>query len=562
MSASEKHLTAAELAIAREIEVVQRHAALVWRGMEKTATIELVRSLDIAAVSQFLPSKDGAESARSESNRYIAVGAATALRPFLAVVKELRGGVPWGTSSVTAAQFADSYLVCCGQLAHLRRMAALERYGLATTSVSPAGHVNIETSWGTSEMATMNAMLAWHKSRVPDRGSSETLRRQRQIRLKRMRSYVDADKVFLIRYENDDEIVAHYRQEARTYGMRCFEGEAFPPDVQIGGRTFGEWKEACDQALGRILCHIDFAMLLCQKRRKTGALRNVLTIFARRDDVAAIWEDAGLSPNLVEPTMKALSLTVDDLDAWELAHEVATPFYVDLGPDFVLLPCFGAIKNPYFALFRHLRNTFKADWDRGVDRREAVFRSDIRHEFKEPRYFVASHGFTLRRSDGSVLTDIDAVVLDRVTGTLAMIQLKWHDVFGRSLAERESRRRNLREANKWVQRVHSWVSGRSSAVVLRALGIPSEGSARPPLLYVVARYSATFAGEGSQDPRAAWLSWPEILAALTNCKQEDLLGQMPDYVAAQRAGFATPSDHREEFRFRNLTVGLCVSSSI
>src|SRR5580658_6221203 len=508
MSGSEKHLTAAQLAIAREIEAIQRHAALVWRGMEKTATIELVRSLDIAAVSEFLAPKGELERTSSESNRYMGVGAAVALRPFLAVVKELHGGVPWGPSSVAAAQFADSYLVCCGQLAHLRRLAALERYGLATTSVSPGGRVNIETSWGVPEMASMGAMLAWKKRRAPDQESVDTQTRRRQERMKRMLSYVHADKKFLIRYQNDNEIVTHYRQEARTYGRRCLEGEAFPPDVKIGGRTFGEWKDACDQALGRILCHIQFAMLLCRKRPKTVELRNVLTIFARRDDIAAIWEDAGLSSNRIEPTMKALSLTVDDLDDWELAHEVATPFYVDLGPDFVLLPCFGAIKNPYFALFRHLRNTFKADWDRGVDRREYVFRSDLRHEFKEPRYFVASNGFALRRSDGSVLTDVDAVVLERNTGTLALLQLKWHDVFGRSLAERESRRRNLLEANRWVERVHSWVSGRSSAEVLRALGIPSEGSARPPMLIVVARYLATFAGVEGQDPHATWLSWP------------------------------------------------------
>jgi len=99
-----------------------------------------------------------------------------------------------------------------------------------------------------------------------------------------MKSYVDAPGGWFICYDNDQEIVSTYLTRARRYGSGYLEAEALPEDIKIGDRTFGEWTHACDQALGRILCHIDFVGLLQEKRPKVDA-SNVLTLFARRHDI-------------------------------------------------------------------------------------------------------------------------------------------------------------------------------------------------------------------------------------------------------------------------------------
>lgn len=551
----------AEQAITREIESFQQRAALMWRGMEKEATIELVRSLDAVAVSRLWEPDGEAPAVRQDSRFYVQMGLAVALRPFLSVVKSMAGGVPWTTSSMDASNFSYSYLSCCGKLAHLRRLAGLEHYGLASTTMSGPGKLRIEVRGGALEFAAMDALRAWKVRSTLARAEKRRLRKEKERLLRRMHSYVQPDDRFLIRYDNDMEIVSRYREDAKVYGERFFEGEAFPDDVRIGDRTFGEWKTACSQALGRVLCHIDFASLLQKKSSTTVALRDVLTIFARRDDVAAVWREAGLRHDHVEGTMAALTLNVDGLDDWEHAYEAPTPFYVDLGRDFVLLACFGALTNPYFALFRHLRATHKADWDRAVDRREDVFRSDLSRLFPAPRYLVPSRGFQVRRPDGSRLTDIDAVIFDRDSGTCALVQLKWHDVFGRSLRERESRRRNIALANEWVRRIVSWINDRSSAEVATALGVQGAGSARPPMLYVIARYLACFSGEEDQDPRATWLGWPEVLRAMGECDGTDPLAQLPQLAIAHRSQFAAMEDVSEEFSFPGIKIELHASVS-
>lgn len=556
MKQGQRNPTEAERTIARELRSFQERAAAMWLGREKEAIIAVVRALDSIAVSRIhrLETHD-TEDVKRENGRFFAtMGAAAALRPFLTAVHSQRGGVPWGPMAPETINFAYSYLDCCGKLTHLSRMAALEHYGLASTSRSSAGHVRIKVRQGTSELSLLAALEATRRS-TPREDDPTSAAKERLAT--RMIGYVDTSDEWFIRYDNDMEVVSAYREEAHRYGTHFLEAEAFPDDVVIGGRSFGAWKEACDHALGRILSHIDFSTMLRQKNPGI-ALGNVLTIFARRADVDAVWLEAGLARDLVRPTMHALTLEVDGLDDWEQAYETPSPFYVGLGKDFVLLPCFGALNNPYFALFRHLRRIHKSDWDRAVDRREAVFRADLAEAFPEPHFLVPPHGFQLRRDDGSKLTDLDAIVVDRRSGTLAIIQLKWHDIFGRSLAERESRRRNIGKANEWVERVNSWVDGRSSAAVASALGLGVEGSEMAPLLYVVARYAARFSGDRGQDPRAAWLGWLEVQHALACCSDQDPLSWLPRWIGDQQAGFASVGVASAEFRFPGLVATLDV----
>jgi hypothetical protein len=418
----------------------------------------------------------------------------------------------------------------------------------------------IETSWGSPELPNLELLRAWQGNNVDSELWDETaFARERTALVARMKSYVDIDPRFLIRYDNDLEVVNSYLREARRYGKFFIEGEALPPDLKIGGRSFGEWKDACERALGRVLYHIEFALLLCKKRPGQVSLRDILTIPTSREDVASVWIQAGLQPDQVESTIAALELSVDRIDEWERAYETPTPFYIGVGQDFVLAPCFGALANPYFSVFRHLKSEYRADWDRGVDRREDVFRSDLRQAFPEPRFSVPARGFGLKRPDGTMLTDIDAVILDRQTGTLGLVQLKWHDIHGMSLAERESRRRNIAEANEWIERVLSWVDGRSSAEVLRSLGAEGVASSRPPVFYVIARYHAHFSGMVEPDNRATWLGWPEILDALKATDRADPLAHLGRIAAVRRNRPSEFGEVREEFGFSGLQVNVRIA---
>ena len=528
-----------------------------WKGREQEGLTSLVRVLDFVAVAPFLRLDAGVDRDNWKSrmgSAMVLMGAAAGLRPFLSAVRDIPGGLPWGPSRTHVQQYSYSYLRTCGELTLLRRMAGLERYGLATSQSLGSGRFRLETASSAPEQALQAAMQALRDRDDAPGQHGRTEAEWARVHA-RMARYVDTPNGWFIRYDNDWNLVSIYREEARRYGRRFLEAEALPDDAIIGDRTFGEWKHACDQALGRVLAHMNFARLL--KKNPSIDLGDVLTIFARKEDVRQVWKEAGVPAAQIPATMRALMLGADNLDDWDGAFETPTPFHVELGRDFVLLPLFGALTNPYFALFRHLRQFYRADWDRAVDRREDVFRADLARLFAGPRYLVPSRGFRLLRDNGSLLTDIDAIVVDRQCGTVALVQLKWHDIFGLSLAERESRRRNLAKANEWTARVTEWVGGRSSRAVLAQLGIDETASDRPPALFVLARYVARFAGEDAQDARACWLGWPEMQHAMADDEvASDPLMLIPAQVMRHQQGFESQTTQDVLFKFPGLEVVL------
>jgi hypothetical protein len=229
------------------------------------------------------------------------------------------------------------------------------------------------------------------------------------------------------------------------------------------------------------------------------------------------------------------------------------PYYIDFGRHFVLLPMFGGLMNASAGLTWHLRRMYRRDWDRSVDGREKVFRDDLREFFPSPRYLIPDRGVRLRRADGSELTDVDAIVLDHQTGRLALIQLKWPDTYGRSIAERNSRRINLLKANEWVGRVSQWIGGRSAGEVSAVLGIGSAGS-MPPALLVLARHAARFSGEAQYDARAHWLSWPSLVRNYHNSPGGDVLGSLEKHRVKPKSRVRKRKPIVNVHRFPSLTV--------
>lgn len=118
------------------------------------------------------------------------------------------------------------------------------------------------------------------------------------------------------------------------------------------------------------------------------------------------------------------------------------------------------------------------------------------------------------RVGGRVLTDIDAEIFDRKTGTLAVFQIKWQDSFENSLTERASRQNNLvKEGNAWINTVSNYCAGLGGDEQALQLGLPKDmaSSAKAMCLFVLTRNGAKFSGGEAQDNRAAWLSWFDLL---------------------------------------------------
>lgn len=537
----------AETMLLEKISELQSRIASIFAGREKEAVIEIFRLLDLMFVSQMLRGRVD-EDARLRAY-YVRCGVPEALTPLLAKAHECPRGVPWGKSHELPESLIATYLEELGKLVDLLRLVRISAHGVATVAVMTK-HIQITTTTDAKERFARSLLRGSHLEQPP-KGDLPT-----EAVKDRMRLYVRHDDAYHIAYESDSEVVSQHLQLAEGFRSRFPESEAIPDSSIIGGRPFSAWRRECERALGRTLAHINFSLLLCQDRPATR-LRDVLTMFCTKADAAAVLNEGGDAEVEGDQVLRALTLEPEDLEEWSKTYEPPASQYVSLDRDFVLIPCFGMLGNPYYAMFRHIRKHHRKDWDKAVDAREGVFRADLASLFPPPRYLVPKHGYKLKRFDGTHLTDIDAVILDCVTGSVALIQLKWHDPYGRSISERESRRKNLAKATDWVERVNEWVGGRSCAEIACLLQLPSSESLCSPEVLVISRYAARFAGDNRVDSGATWLSWPELKHAMAHANDDpirDVARMSEETLIGEAEGNVMPLT--KTFQFGDLGVTL------
>lgn len=523
-----------------------------WDGLERLLIIELVRSLDEAAFA-FKIAPNGPELQEKDSARNLMLlGASTALASSLAQIRDATGGVPWGRSDPRLTTLADDHLIECGKLSVVHRLASIERYGLAKTSFPSPDKLVIEVEDDGTEAAE-RAEGAWLSAQQQLRlqALEKTLVAKKDEIGWRIGRYVTAANGWFIAYDSDHETLDYHRNLAEIYSAGTAEMDSLPPTSPIGGRTFDEWNKVSIDAYGRVLHHIACATKL-KSRLPNLNLRNLLTIFARKDDIEEVWGGGASGRQILD----LFTLDVEEAKRLDAHYEIPIPYYIDFGRDFVLLPMFGALMNPVAGLTNRLRHLNRRDWDRALNAREAVFRSDLGELLRADRYTVPDRGCNLRKSDGSILTDVDAAIIDRQTGDLCLVQLKWPDIYGRSLTERESRRSNLAKANDWVGRVHDWVAGRVSAEVCKALQLPCGGD-RPVSLLVLSRHVSDFVGATEFDHRAIWTSWPRLAKTVSASGDESFLTALA--LRTTNLQQRRPNTVANKYRFPGLTVEVRVN---
>lgn len=544
---------------------LQSRAARYFSSYERLAITEAFRALDMCAFAfRMAPNRDELLQ-HDQARHWMLAGAASALKPLLKGVAGVGGPMPWGPSSDQWTRVVESYLLQCGQLTWLHRLASLEKYGLSYATID-GPRMRIEVVPDGLEAADREA-LAWFGLKKMDVASVQGELGLTKEQLRRLRKRLDRKSGtdmggWFIRYSGDDELFERSHRRVHDLEPMWHETEALPDAAIIGGKTFREWKDTCCTAAAAVLHHIEFSTRL-KATHPDVDLHNLLTMFIRRDDLERVWEQRGLEPKWNRAVSQVMTLDDQSIEDSLAHHDTPLPYYVDMGYEFVLAPSLSALLNPFAGVVRRLRSCYRSDWDRAVESREAVFRKDLADIFKEPRYTVLPSGIPLRRADGTLLTDIDAVVQDRESGTVALLQLKWHDVFGRSLQERESRKRNLLAANQWVERVAAWIGKRSSDDITKALGMPAakHQQAAKPVVLVVARYAARFSGAGEFDSRGAWLSWPELVRTATSENPEvDVLRRIADTFRGvarndwRRDGKVAPSSWRLQFSDLDIEV--------
>ena len=341
--------------------------------------------------------------------------------------------------------------------------------------------------------------------------TEDSARRWPAVR-KQMSELVRPGDGWAIEYDAAPEVDRYFEQRAVYEAGTSFGHDELPEDSEFGGFRWETIRDAIVSHIGIARKHLAFCNLLMEAHPEIKR-ENITTITKDIPDaLETIQGVSGLGIDFARMFLRLGTLSPENLRRQTATPgETPSPLFIHAGTSQLLVPAYGRLINPFEFVFRELRATFRRDWDRAMDGREADFRADLRRLLANQHVLVADTGFKVR-AGGRLLTDVDATAFDTRSGDLVLFQLKWQDGYGNDMRARRSKATNLvKGANNWVAVVHQWVQGNNTALRAGA-GIPANSCPIARIhLVVLTRHTIRFSGFiEDYDPRAVWLTWARL----------------------------------------------------
>jgi hypothetical protein len=273
----------------------------------------------------------------------------------------------------------------------------------------------------------------------------------------------------------------------------------YPTQASISGITIQTYLDV----LGRL---IDLAL----QARDRG---ESATAQSERSLIATIASELAVDPAEIGQAVVAFTLERENAAYHAAVPGVAAAPLIRVDPGQLVWSIHGLTTEPLLFLTRELRRRAAQEYHNAAYLREGVFRQDLYELFQDKRFLTGTGRIELRRTDGDVRTDIDAVIFDRKTGTLGLFELKSQDPFARSTSELMRQRDNVLYANRQISGVLDWLKRHGADELLKRIDSRTAKTFRAQKVYpfVLGRYIAHFNDGPVPDRRAAWGTWPQVL---------------------------------------------------
>ncbi len=418
-------------------------------------------------------------------------------------------------SSDEITAWADAVIHATGKLARCRQVISWCKSGLAQLrKVSENEFVfSFENPYTNAEAfdlldlrfvrnSLLNKQIATHNA---------TDKAEAAVVEKRIFTSVRRPDGLNFQYQPTDRVAGYYaRQGANHVNCLQFHDDFGPADL-FDSIPYAEYVRMIEYLAGLAVMHFNYCGAAQQKFGGTD-VRNIISVFSSREAVAAeLARHLGRTREEAARMLTRVTLDEHNYENYLAIASVAPPPFVQISQQQLLRSAAGCLNNPFQFLNHELYRTCKTDHDKAVNFREDRFRQMIfSHFFTDDRFVRVPSEIKIRG------TDIDAIVFDKSTGTLGLFQLKWQTPFGQSMQKRASVASNLtKNALKWLNTVLEWTQQNDDKTKLSALQITRHAPAVKRIntirYFVIGRHSIHFT-DVAQDERAAWGSWPQLLA--------------------------------------------------
>ena len=353
----------------------------------------------------------------------------------------------------------------------------------------------------------------------------KTILDKQKLTVKQMDNNVFVFMDKYIGYNTDHDIDMFFMLEGLKHSEIYYGYYDFPDEAKFGSIPYELYRRAAAGVVGIALKHITYCSRLIKKNKEIDPVNILTTWKLSKEVVEDIMLIIGVERGTAEKIFRVLQITPNELsEMYKVLHN-SFPMFLEVGNGIVIRSIIGCLVEPYMFLMSRLRYLYQSDWDREIDKREKIFREQLYSLFDNDDYLVINRNINIY-SDGILLTDIDAAIIDKNTKTLGVFQLKWQEPFGTNMIERNSKQRNfIKKSNEWVNTVISWFDHSDSNIISSTFGISKDiiDDIKEIKYFVIGRNFSKFSNSSIiLDSRSAWGNWYQIRRILKKRNSDHL----------------------------------------
>lgn len=412
------------------------------------------------------------------------------------------GGMPFAESTAETRARARSLLHAFGEAAVLQKAADMSFHGFLTGSETGDG-ISLKSIFGGDSDHFLDQLEADALEIALDGAentSSEGLLsadKAHEIAATLVFPFETA-RGTMVGYDADPRIDAHFVELVGSTFQKWRNEAGIHPEVdgsELNGADIGA---VVIMLTSFYLKHVWLVGVGAQRLPNINYFMS-LTIWKKPDGlIDSISSFTGIDAGKIEAALRALVVTREDAAYFGSEPTPCMPMLIEISESYWLAPVSSVFRNPLTAI--RMLNEFRQPATAQLVRqpRERWMTSDLYALFEGTRYQVLELPARLKRG-GRLVTDIDAAVLDVMTGELGLFQLKWQDLSSHRLEALRSKAKNFTErVSLWADQVEDWIEQFGEAELCRSLKLKLPKGSVPSrvMMFAIGRAGARFKSYG------------------------------------------------------------------
>ena len=330
----------------------------------------------------------------------------------------------------------------------------------------------------------------------------------------------DSGHGIMMGYDAIPEVDFHFLSEAIGLVEKWRDEAGIHPNVKLEEISGSDLVMIVTIIVSSYIKHVKFASLAAKEMPEIS-IQQSLTIWKPLKELEQSIIDFGeFDQALVKKALRAITMRADELSTFDEHTPFFMPLLLDLGNGLVLCPISSLIRNPFhsIAILQGLRFLETKKWI--SEPRENWMRTDLYALFQGTRYQCLDGNIKIRDIN-TIITDIDAAIFDRLTGELALFQLKWQDYSTNNIRQLRSKASNLtNDLDEWADKVIVWINQNGVKGLVNSFRLKLAGSESVTSCYLfgLSRSAARMQSFGfeTRSESLAIANWPQFMR--TRCE--------------------------------------------